>query len=115
MLKARRQAANHVAAKLFRAESAVSQALVEVAALIDATETARANANLSLVVGSQAAARTIQCLSALGAAREHLVQAHEGFADAHRSIGLGAVATGAGGGDKPDQYVPSGQLSVVAA
>ena len=115
MLQSRRQAADHVSAKLFRAETALSQALVEVAGLVDVTETARTSANLSMVVGSDPAAHTIQCLAALGSAREALVRAHQGFAATHKSLGLGAVATGAGGGDKPDQIAPSGQLSIVAA
>ena len=115
MRKARRQAADRIAAKLFSAEVALSKALIELAGLVDTMETERASANLSLVVGAEPASHTIQCLMALGTAREALVKAHEGFAATHQSIGLGAVAIGVGGGEKPQSMLqPVSKLSVAA-
>ena len=115
MLKARRQAANQIAAKLFRAEMALSQALIEVAGLVDTIETARKSANLSMVVAAEPTSDTIQCLMSLGTARASLVRAHQGFAAAHQNIGLGAVALGVGGGDKPEIASASAPSLSVAA
>ena len=115
MLKARRQAATVVTAKLHSAEAALSRVLIEVAELVGVTESASIDANLSMIVCRGPAQHTIQCLAALGAAREALVRAHEEFAVSHESIGLGPVAFGAGGGAKPQAgSTPAPNLSVAA-
>lgn len=116
MLKARRQAADQVATRLFAAETAISEAVLSVADLVQVIQTARREANLSAVIGNDAAFRAIACLSALGTANQELVQAHHDLADTQRQIGLGAVATGAGGGAKPNESQLTGPaIAAVAA
>ena len=114
MLKIRRQAADQIAAGLFEAEDAVSEAVRKVAALIGAVEDARTSAKLSMVVGSDAGLRTINCLMALGTAKQELVLAHGEFDATRKQIGLGAVAIGEEGKPAP-QGIGRPQVEVVAA
>ena len=116
MLKARRQAADQIAAGLFEAEAAVSEAVRKVAILVSAVEDARVHANLSLVVGSAAGLHAINSLMALGTAKQELVLAHGEFDHARKQIGLGAVAFGDGGSGKPsDDGVTSSLVAVPVA
>ena len=115
MLKARREAADQIATKLFRAEAAVSEAVRHVAALVGEVETSRTSAKLALMVGSDGGQRTINCLTALGMAKQELVQAHAEFDRTRKQIGLGAVLFGDGGSQKPSDDALTTALAVVAA
>ena len=114
MLKARREAADQIAAGLFKVESSLSTTLEDAAALVQTMQTARRKANLSAIVGSDPLARVIACLGALGDANQEIVAAHHGLSETQNQVGLGkVVAFGEEGGDKPkDELV--GQLSSVA-
>jgi hypothetical protein len=116
MLKERRQAADQVASSLFAAEGAISNAVEKVADLVKIMQTARTSANLSPVIGSDAAFRAISCLKALGEANQELILAHHDLSATQKRVGLGTVAFGVGGTDKPDSDISSteGRLAIVA-
>lgn len=95
-----------LAARLYAAESAIDQALIETATLAAALPTARADAWLSAVTGQRAFAGTAATISALAEARAHIVQTHNTLTALARKLGLDALAVGPV--DKPGDGPPIG-------
>ena len=95
-----------LAARLYAAETAIDQALIETATLAAALPAARANAWLSAVTGQSAFAGTAGALSALSDARAHIVQTHKTLTALARKLGLDSLAVGPV--DKPGDGPPIG-------
>jgi hypothetical protein len=100
MLKQRRLYADHVAASLFDAETAIDAALGKTAALAGVMPTMRAEAGISALVGQGAYEWASKSILALTEARRAIVEAHKELSIAQKQIGLGAVAYG--DPDKPE-------------
>lgn len=95
-----------LATRLYAAESAIDQALIETATLAAALPAARAGAWLSAVTGQRAFEGTAEAISALARARAHIVQTHNTLAALARRLGLDALAVGPL--DKPGDGPPVG-------
>lgn len=95
-----------LAARLFAAEAAIDQAMMEASALAGALPRARAEAWLSAVTGQRAFTGTAAAISALAEARGHLVQTHNTLAALARKLGLATLAVGPV--DKPGDTPPVG-------
>jgi hypothetical protein len=109
MLKARRHAAEQVAASLIAAETAIDAALTLTAKLAGEMPAVRADAGLSALIGQGALERAIEAMSALGLARNHIVATHKELSVAQNQIGLGAinVVADGSGGTKPTSEMPA--------
>lgn len=103
MLKQRRDAAENLAKRLFAAEQAIDDAICKVSDLAGYMPIARTNAKLSAVVGQDAIDQAAATLTALVAARGHLVATHNRLAETRDQIGLQAMAMGSGD-MKPPEY-----------
>lgn len=95
-----------LAARLYAAETAIDQALIETATLAAALPAARADAWLSAVTGQRAFAGTAATISALADARAHIVQTHNTLTALARKLGLETLAVGPV--DKPGDGPPIG-------
>lgn len=93
----------NLAARLYAAETAIDLALIETAA--------RADAYLSAITGRRAFDGAAGAVSALSAARSHVVQTHSALAALARKLGLDVLA--AGSIDKPGDTPP--RLAAAAA
>ncbi len=97
-----------LAARLYAAETAIDQALIESATLAAALPTARADAWLSAVTGQRAFEGAAAAIAALAEARAHIVRTHNTLSALARRLGLEALAVGPvdkpgdGGGSAPD-------------
>ena len=80
--------AQRVATKLFAAENAVDAALVEASELMADMMKARKDLGLSAVFGDAAAAKVVDAIAALGAARTAMVAAHGELNEAKLRIGV---------------------------
>jgi hypothetical protein len=103
MLKNRREAAQKVAAGLFALEEAIDLALTKSAELNAILPAARAEANLSAVVGQEAFEGAVEVFASLAAARRHIVETHKRLGETKSQIGLRTVAVGDGGEKPPPQ------------
>jgi hypothetical protein len=121
MLKARRHAAEQVAASLMAAEAAIDAALASTAKLAGQMPSVRADAGLSALIGQGAIEQAIEAMAALSQARRNICATHKELSIAQGQIGLGAinVVAGGGSGDKPPpdaEFMPMArQLRAVAA
>jgi hypothetical protein len=95
-----------LAARLYAAESAIDQALIETATLAAALPAARADAWLSAVSGQGAFAGTAGAITALSEARAHIVQTHKTLTALARRLGLETLTVGPV--DKPGDGPPIG-------
>lgn len=95
-----------LAARLYAAESAVDAALAEAAALAALLPGARSQAMLSATIGQKAFDGAAASITALTAARSHLVDTHNTLAALARKLGLDALAIGPV--DKPEDQPPIG-------
>jgi hypothetical protein len=95
-----------LAARLYAAETAIDRALAETANLASALPAARTDACLSAVTGQRAFDGAAASISALAAARSHLVQTHNALAAVARKLGLETLAIGPL--DKPNDRPPVG-------
>lgn len=95
-----------LAARLYAAESAIDQALIETATLAAVLPSARAEAWLSAVTGQRAFAETAATITALAEARAHIVQTHNTLTALARKLGLDTLAVGPL--DKPGDGPPIG-------
>ena len=95
-----------LAVRLYAAESAIDQALIETATLAAALPAARADAWLSAVAGQRAFAGTAATISALSDARAHIVETHKTLTALARKLGLDTLAVGPL--DKPGDNPPIG-------
>ena len=96
MLKQRREAAQRVAAGLFALEKAIDAALTRSAELNAIMPSARAEANLSAVVGQEAFDGAAETFAALARARRHVVETHQRLDATKTLVGLRTVAVGDG-------------------
>ncbi len=101
MLKQRRAIAENIADALFQAEAAIDAAPSKTATLTGVMPSMRAQAGLSALIGQGAVERASQAIMALTEARRAIVETHKELSLAQGQIGLGAVALGDEGGDKP--------------
>jgi len=92
--------------RLHTAEAAIDAALAETARLAVLLPAARAEARLSAIVGQKAFDGVAASISALAAARSHLVDTHVALAALARRLGLGGLAVGVL--DKPEDKIPIG-------
>lgn len=95
-----------LAARLYAAEAAIDQALIETATLAAALPTARSDAWLSAVTGQRAFEKTAATITALSQARAHIVQTHKTLTALARKLGLETLAIGPL--DKPGDTPPIG-------
>ena len=95
-----------LAARLYAAESAIDQAVIDCATLAAALPAARAEAWLSAVTGQRAFEGTAGAISALAEARSHIVQTHNTLSALARKLGMDALAVGPL--DKPGDGPPVG-------
>ncbi len=95
-----------LAARLYAAETAIDQALIETATLAAALPAARAEAWLSAVTGQRAFSGTAATISALADARAHIIQTHNTLTALARKLGLETLAVGPV--DKPGDGPPIG-------
>lgn len=112
MLKNRRAAATKVADSLFAAEAAIDAALARAAELNGTLVAARAEANLSAIVGQDAFEVAAAAFAALARARSEIVETHKRLSEAQVQVGLGSVAFGEQG--KPPSAERLGRLRAVA-
>ena len=112
MLKQRRDAAENVAKRLFAAEQAIDDAIYKVSDLAGYMPIARTNAKLSAVVGQDAIVQAAETLSALVAARGHLVATHNRLAEVRDQIGLREMAMGSTGA-KPSELAQKQDETIV--
>jgi hypothetical protein len=96
MLKDRRNAAIKVAESLWAAEEAIDAALARAAELNGNMVTARADANLSALVGHDAFEVSAAAFAALARARSDIVETHRRLSAAKIQIGLRTVSMGDG-------------------
>ncbi len=95
-----------LAARLYAAETAIDHALLETATLTAMLPAARADACLSATTGQRAFDEAAAAISALAAARSHMVGTHASLSALARKLGLDALAIGPL--DKPDDRPPIG-------
>lgn len=95
-----------LAARLYAAEFAIDQAVIDCATLAAALPAARAEAWLSAVTGQRAFEGTAGAITALTEARSHLVQTHNTLSALARKLGMDALAVGPL--DKPGDGPPVG-------
>jgi hypothetical protein len=95
-----------LAARMYAAESALDQALIETARLAAALPAARTDAWLSAVTGQPAFESAAAAIGALTGARAHLVQTHRTLSALARQLGLEVLAVGPL--DKPGDGPPIG-------
>ncbi len=105
--------AQRVATKLFAAEHAVDAALTEASELMADMLRARKDLGLSAVVGDGAAAKLVEAIAALGAARTAMVGAHDVLNETKLRIG---VRTKMGGyEDKPASSAATDRVTMRVA
>lgn len=95
-----------LAARLYAAEAAIDQALIEAATLTAALPAARSAAWLSAVTGQRAFDGAAAAVNALAQARAHIIQTHQTLSALARKLGLDALAVGPL--DKPGDGQPIG-------
>lgn len=94
MPRTRQAVAQHVADRLFAAESAIDQALTRAAELNAAMPQARAEARLPAMIGQDALARAAEAFNTLVEARRLIIEAHSALDEARARIGLREVDAG---------------------
>jgi hypothetical protein len=95
-----------LAARLYAAEAAIDQALIETATLAAALPVARSDAWLSAITGQSAVDGTAAAIAALARARADIVRTHRSLTAIARKIGLETLAVGPL--DKPGDTPPIG-------
>jgi hypothetical protein len=101
MLTKRKEAAMKVAHSLWAAENALDEALARAAELSGVLVTARADANLSAIVGQDAFEGAAAALSTITKARGELVETHRRLTETKNQIGLRTMAVGDGDSKPP--------------
>lgn len=101
-----------LAARLYAAEAAIDQALIETATLAAALPVARSDAWLSAVTGQAAVDATAAAVTALARARADIVRTHRNLTAIARKLGLDTLAVGPL--DKPGDTPPIGGGGVIA-
>lgn len=81
MPKHRREIAIQVARSLYASEDAIDTALTQVATFVAQMPAARQDAKFAACVGQDAMAQAVAALTALNAAREAMVKAHDALAE----------------------------------
>jgi hypothetical protein len=88
MPKHRREVAIQVAKSLYASEDAIDAALTQVASFVAHMPAARQDAKFAACVGQDAMAQAVAALTALNAARESMVKAHEALAEVRDQFGI---------------------------
>jgi hypothetical protein len=83
--------------QLLEAEAAIEEAIIKVANLASRLAEMRQEANLSMVLGTDAMGAIVKTFSSLGDARTTIVQAHLHLDEVKTRIGCKTVAGGTGG------------------
>ena len=109
MLKQRRMVAEQIAGALFAAENAIDAAIAKTAALTGVMPELRKAAGASALIGQDAVERASQAIMSLAEARRAIVETHKELSVAQGQIGLGAVAFGDTGEDKPPPGVTASE------
>ena len=95
MPKHRREVALQVAKSLHASEDAIDAALTQVATFVAQMPAARQEAKFAACVGQDAMAQAVAALTALNAAREAMVKAHDALAEVrdqfHIPMNFGSV------------------------
>lgn len=94
MLNKRRAAAMKVVQSLYAAEDAIDLALARAAELNGTLVTARAEAELSALVGQEAFEVAASAFAALARARGDIVEAHKRLSETKIQVGLRTVSFG---------------------
>lgn len=103
MLKQRREAAQKIAVSLLSVEKASQTAMVAAAEFNTVMLTARAAANLPVVMGQDALDSAAAAYASFAQGMRHIVDAHHRLRDAQTQIGLGQLgARELGFGDTSD-------------
>jgi len=113
MLKQRRQAAEKVATHLFAVEEGVDAAITRAVQFTAAMIEARAEANLSAVIGQAELALASRATQLMVEARQLIVDAHKQLAQTRVEIGLREVSFGEQG-ECPPTVAEGGNLRAVA-
>jgi hypothetical protein len=94
MPKHRKEIAIQVARSLYASEDAIDSALTQVATFVAQMPAARQDAKFAACVGQDAMAQAVAALTALNAAREAMVKAHDALAEVrdqfHIPMGFGS-------------------------
>ena len=88
------QVISSLAGDLNATEKAVDAAITHATTLVQSMIGGRSALNVSAVVGSDAQAKALEAIAALGAARQAVVECHEEMAKDHRRMGWGVYAAG---------------------
>lgn len=104
-------AARAGARKLMRAEAAIDAALRETAELMGLLPSLRMEANLSAVIGQDAADHLGETLSHILSARRTIIRAHGGLQTVREQIGCRSVSVGEM--DKPEDTPRTGGFHAV--
>lgn len=94
MPRTRQAVAQHLADRLFAAESAIDEALTRAAELNAAMPQARAEARLPAMIGQNALTRAAEAYATLVEARRLIIEAHAALDEARAQIGLKEVNAG---------------------
>jgi hypothetical protein len=114
MLKQRREAAEKVATHLFAVEEGVDNAISRAAQFTTAMIEARAEANLSAVVGQAELALASRATALMVEARQLIIDAHKQLAQTRIDVGLREISFGDTAECPPVLTEGSGNLRVVA-
>jgi len=87
------QVISSLAGDLNATEKAVDAAIAHATTLVQSMIGGRSALNISAVVGSDAQAKALEAIAALGAARQAVVECHEEMAKDHRRMGWGVYAS----------------------
>lgn len=88
MPKHRKEIAIQVARSLYASEDAIDSALTQVATFVAQMPAARQDAKFAACVGQDAMAQAVAALTALSAAREAMVKAHDALAEVRDQFGI---------------------------
>lgn len=111
MSKQRKEVALQVTRSLYASEDAIDAALTQVAKFVAELPAARQEAKFAACVGQDALSQVISAMTALSAAREAMVKAHDSLAVVRDQFGLTPV--GFGSDPRKPVHASLGELSVV--
>jgi hypothetical protein len=114
MLNKRRQAAIKVVQSLYAAEDAIDVALARAADLNSTLVTARAEAEVSALMGHEAIQVAASAFAALARARSDIVEAHKRLSETKIQMGMRAVAIGDAGPKPSEGFTTGAHLAAVA-
>lgn len=114
MLNKRRQAAMKVVQSLYAAEDAIDVALARAADLNSTLVTARAESEVSALMGHEAFEVAASAFAALARARCDIVEAHKRLSETKIQMGMRSVAIGDSVPKPPSAFENGSHLHAVA-